>query len=81
MKEIISLHDNYKQIEKAIRYLDENFKDHPSIDEVAKNVGMSKFHFIRVFKEYVGVTPKQFLHSDFKLCKRAYKRVQIYFRK
>lgn len=24
---------------------------------------MSKFHFIRVFKEYVGVTPKQFLHS------------------
>ena len=63
MKEIINLHDNYKQIEKAIKYLDENFKDHPSIDEVAKNVGMSKFHFIRVFKEYVGVTPKQFLHS------------------
>ena len=24
---------------------------------------MSKYHFIRVFKEYVGVTPMQFLHS------------------
>ncbi|OHE11002.1 MAG: 6-O-methylguanine DNA methyltransferase [Sulfurimonas sp. RIFOXYD12_FULL_33_39] len=57
------LHDNYKQIEKAIKYIDENFKEHPSIDEIAKNIGMSKFHFIRVFKEYVGVTPKQFLHS------------------
>ena len=62
MKDIVALHDNYIQIEKAIKYIDENFKEHPSIDEIAKNVGMSKFHFIRVFKEYVGVTPKQFLH-------------------
>ncbi len=63
MEKISLLHDNYKQIEKAIKYIDENFKEHPSIDEIAKNIGMSKFHFIRVFKEYVGVTPKQFLHS------------------
>ena len=62
MKDINTLHDNYIQIEKAIKYIDENFKEHPSIDQIAKNVGMSKFHFIRVFKEYVGVTPKQFLH-------------------
>ncbi len=57
------LSNNYRQIEKAIRYIDENFKAQPSIDEIAKNIGMSKFHFIRVFKEYVGVTPKQFLHA------------------
>lgn len=62
MDEISILYDNYKQIEKAIKYIDDNFKEHPSIDEIAKNIGMSKFHFIRVFKEYVGVTPKQFLH-------------------
>ncbi len=63
MDTLEDLHSNYRQIEKAIRYIDENFKEQPSIDEVAKNIGMSKFHFIRVFKEYVGVTPKQFLHS------------------
>ena len=57
-----TLDTTYKQIEKAIKYIDENFKEHPSVDEVAKNIGMSKYHFIRVFKEYVGVTPKQFLH-------------------
>ncbi|MBS4067913.1 MAG: methylated-DNA--[protein]-cysteine S-methyltransferase [Sulfurimonas sp.] len=57
-----TLNTTYKQIEKAIRYIDENFKEHPSVDEIAKNIGMSKYHFIRVFKEYVGVTPKQFLH-------------------
>ncbi|MGE4457160.1 MAG: GNAT family N-acetyltransferase [Arcobacteraceae bacterium] len=54
---------NYELIEKAIKYIDENFKDQPSVDEIAKNIGMSKYHFIRVFKEYAGVTPKQFLHS------------------
>jgi len=59
----VDLSNNYRQIEKAIHYIDNNFKNQPSIDEIAKNIGMSKFHFIRVFKEYVGVTPKQFLHS------------------
>lgn len=58
-----TLNHNYKQIEKAIQYIDDNFKEQPSIDEIAQNIGMSKYHFIRVFKEYVGVTPKQFLHS------------------
>ena len=58
-----TLNNNYKQIEKAIKYIDENFKEHPSVEEIEKNVGMSKYHFIRVFKDYVGLTPKQFLHS------------------
>lgn len=58
-----TLNNNYKQIEKAIKYIDENFKEHPSIEEIALNIGMSKYHFIRVFKDYVGLTPKQFLHS------------------
>lgn len=58
-----TLDTTYKQIEKAIRYIDENFRSHPSIDEIALYIGMSKYHFIRVFKEYVGLTPKQFLHS------------------
>ena len=61
--ELLNQNNNYIQIEKAIKYIDNNFKSQPSIDEIAKNIGMSKFHFIRVFKEYVGVTPKQFLHS------------------
>ncbi|MFA7084268.1 MAG: methylated-DNA--[protein]-cysteine S-methyltransferase [Arcobacteraceae bacterium] len=63
METSAQLHNHYKQIEKAIKYIDENFKENPSLDEIAENIGMSKFHFIRVFKEYVGVTPRQFLHS------------------
>lgn len=55
--------ENYKKIEKVIRYIDENFKEQPTVDSLAKYIGMSKYHFIRVFKEYVGVTPIQFLQS------------------
>jgi len=33
-----TLNTTYKQIEKAIRYIDENFKEHPSVDEIAKNI-------------------------------------------
>ncbi len=64
MKDSLSLeNENYKKIEKVIRYIDENFKEQPTIDELAKYIGMSKYHLIRVFKEYVGVTPIQFLQS------------------
>lgn len=55
--------ENYKKIEKVIKYIDENFKEQPTVDTLAKYIGMSKYHFIRVFKEYVGVTPIQFLQS------------------
>lgn len=61
--ELFDKNENYKKIEKVIKYIDENFKDQPSIDEIASYIGMSKYHLIRVFKEYVGVTPMQFLQS------------------
>lgn len=55
--------ENYKKIKKVIKYIDENFKEQPTIDEISQYIGMSKYHLIRVFKEYVGVTPIQFLQS------------------
>ncbi|RXJ67607.1 6-O-methylguanine DNA methyltransferase [Halarcobacter ebronensis] len=55
--------ENYKKIKKLIRYIDENFKEQPTIGEISQYIGMSKYHLIRVFKEYVGVTPIQFLQS------------------
>ncbi len=32
----------------------------PSLDELAKEAGFSRFHFQRVFREIVGMTPKQY---------------------
>lgn len=54
---------NYILIKKAVEYINTSLKERPSVEELAKHVGMSKYHFIRIFKEYVGLTPKQFMHS------------------
>jgi AraC family transcriptional regulator of adaptative response/methylated-DNA-[protein]-cysteine methyltransferase len=52
---------NYKRIAEAIDYIKTNFKEHPNLDEVAKKVNLSPFHFQRLFSEWVGTSPKKFL--------------------
>lgn len=52
---------NYQRIEKAIRYLEENFQRQPELDEVAEKVHLSPFHFQRIFTEWAGISPKRFL--------------------
>ena len=54
-------HENYRSIAKAIRYLTQNQIEQPSLKKLASVVGMSEFHFQRVFSEWAGVSPKQFL--------------------
>ena len=53
----------YEDIKKAIEYFDENYSFQPKLEDVASYVGMSKHHFSRIFKEYVGVSPIQFLQA------------------
>jgi AraC family transcriptional regulator of adaptative response/methylated-DNA-[protein]-cysteine methyltransferase len=52
---------DYQRVEKAILYLSENFTDQPSLDDVAREVGLSEFHFQRLFGRWVGISPKRFL--------------------
>lgn len=52
---------NYYRIEKAISYLTENFKEQPDLDEIARKVYMSPFHFQRIFTDWVGISPKKFI--------------------
>lgn len=52
---------NYKRIAKAIEYIKLNFKEQPNLDEVAKRVHLSPFHFQRLFSEWAGTSPKKFL--------------------
>jgi len=52
---------DYNRIAEAIAYLKLNFKQQPSLDQIAEHVNISPFHFQRMFKEWAGVSPKKFL--------------------
>ncbi|TDX00302.1 methylated-DNA--[protein]-cysteine S-methyltransferase [Dinghuibacter silviterrae] len=52
---------DYQRIADAIEYYQAHFKEQPSLDAVAAQVHVSPYHFQRMFREWAGVTPKQFL--------------------
>lgn len=52
---------NYFRIAEAIGYIDQNFKDQPDLDDIAKKINLSPYHFQRLFTEWAGVSPKKFL--------------------
>jgi len=55
------LHIDYSRIEKAVVYINNNFREQPSLEEIAAAVNMTPFHFQRLFTEWAGVSPKKFL--------------------
>ena len=48
---------------KALDWLAERWSDHPSLDEAAQAVGLSPFHFQRIFTRWAGVSPKSFVSA------------------
>lgn len=52
---------DFDRIRHAIEYIDENFREQPSLNEVAAHVNLSPYHFQRMFTEWSGVSPKQFV--------------------
>lgn len=52
---------DYDRIERAIKYLEVNFLEQPDLEDVARHIGLSEFHFQRVFSRWAGVSPKRFL--------------------
>ncbi len=49
-----------ESIDLAKQYLSQDLDIGISLEYVAKKVGLSRFHFIRQFKRYTGVSPHQF---------------------
>ncbi|MBI5372151.1 MAG: methylated-DNA--[protein]-cysteine S-methyltransferase [Sphingobacteriales bacterium] len=52
---------NYYRIEKAISFLTDCFREQPDLDEIARKIHLSPFHFQRLFTDWVGISPKKFV--------------------
>jgi AraC family transcriptional regulator of adaptative response/methylated-DNA-[protein]-cysteine methyltransferase len=53
---------NYQRVAAAIHYLHQHVGEQPSLDRVAEAVHLSPFHFQRLFSDWAGVSPQQYLH-------------------
>ncbi len=52
---------DYQRIADAIAFLEDHWRRRPSLDEVAEHVGLSRFHFQRLFSRWAGISPKRFV--------------------
>lgn len=53
--------NDYERIAQIIRFLDERRVEQPDLTVLAARAGLSPFHFHRLFSNWAGVTPKDFL--------------------
>lgn len=53
--------DRYGLVDQAVTVINSLVGREPSVSELAKQVGLSEYHFIRVFREVMGVTPGQYI--------------------
>lgn len=54
-------HRHYQTIARAIDWLDENQNQQPGLAALSNAIGMSEYHLQRVFSEWAGISPKQFI--------------------
>lgn len=52
---------DYRRVEQAIHYLEDQFRSSPDLEKIAAHVGLSKFHFDRLFRRWAGISPMRFL--------------------
>jgi AraC family transcriptional regulator of adaptative response/methylated-DNA-[protein]-cysteine methyltransferase len=52
---------DYKRIEQAILFIEQQALGQPSLKEIAEHLDLSPYHFQRMFKRWAGVSPKRFL--------------------
>lgn len=56
----------------VIEYIHEHLEEEISLDELSKHTRLSKYHFLRLFSEKIGVTPHQYI-----IAKRIHKAKEL----
>lgn len=51
----------FARMTRAIEYIEREYRRQPRLAEIARHIGLSDFHFNRLFRRWTGLTPKQYL--------------------
>ena len=51
---------DYRRIERAITFIEQNRERRPGLAEISRAAGLSEFHFQRLFSRMVGISPKKY---------------------
>jgi AraC family transcriptional regulator, regulatory protein of adaptative response / methylated-DNA-[protein]-cysteine methyltransferase len=51
----------FARMTRAIEFIEREYQRQPKLAQIAKVVGLSEFHFNRLFRRWTGLTPKQYL--------------------
>jgi AraC family transcriptional regulator len=57
------LTDQYSEIDEVIAYIHQNIYDPLSLFQLARYAGYSPYHFTRIFKERIGLSPQYYVSS------------------
>ncbi len=60
-QQLKTLSRDYRRIEAAIDYIETCRGEQPTLSAIAGAVGLSEFHFQKLFSRWVGISPKRFL--------------------
>ena len=60
-KNIEAYFDNNKIIKQSLEFINDSLEMPLSLDNLASNLNISKYHFLRVFKKQTGLTPHQYI--------------------
>jgi AraC family transcriptional regulator of adaptative response/methylated-DNA-[protein]-cysteine methyltransferase len=52
---------DFARMTRAIQFIEREYEQQPRLAQIARHVGLSEFHFNRLFRRWTGLTPKQYL--------------------
>jgi len=48
---------DYHRVAEAIRFIESRVEEQPGLHEMARHLGLSPFHFPRLFRRWAAITP------------------------
>lgn len=55
------MHKDYQRVERAIHFIRDHATTQPSLSDISAHVGLSAWHFQRLFRQWAGISPKRYL--------------------